>query len=149
MPSSGTLSHIDISVGSPEKSIPFYNVLLSGLGYKRMETDHPGFAGPNPSRAWWSIRYSDGGRFGIEIRPAHENKRDRRYDRYEPGPHHLAFHAESPEAIDQIFRAMQGIGAEILDAPTDYSGQAGYSEGYYAAFFSDPDGVKLEIVYLP
>jgi hypothetical protein len=44
---------------------------------------------------------------------------------------------------------MREIGTEILDAPADYSGQAGYSEGYYAAFFADPDGVKLEIVYLP
>ena len=149
MPSSGTLSHIDISVGSPEKSIPFYDVLLIGLGYKRMESDHPGFSGSNPSRAWWSIRYSDGGRFGIEVRPAHKGKRGRRYDRYEPGPHHLAFHSENRETVNHIYQAMRGIGAEILDAPADYSGQAGYSEGYYAAFFADPDGVKLEIVHLP
>lgn len=149
MPRPGSLSHIDISVGHPEKSIPFYHALLTELGYRRMATNHPGFGGSSPKRAWWSIEYSDGGRFGIEVRPAHEEKQNRRYDRYEPGPHHLAFHAESRETIDRIFAAMLEIGAEILDAPLDYSGQAGYSKGYYAAFFADPDGVKLEIVHLP
>ena len=148
MPVSGTLSHIDISVGFPEKSIPFYHVLLAGLGYTRWEPDHPGFKGPNPKRATWSIKYPDGGHFGIEVRPAHDDKRDRQYDRYEPGPHHLAFNADSREAIDQIYLAMVESGAEVLDAPADYSGQAGYSDGYYAVFFADPDGFKLEIVHL-
>ena len=44
---------------------------------------------------------------------------------------------------------MLAVGAVVLDAPADYSGQAGYDEGYFAAFFEDPDGVKLEVVYLP
>ena len=114
-----------------------------------METDHPGFAGDNPERAWWSITYPDGTRFGIEARPAAKAKRDRRYDRYEPGPHHIAFHADSRETVDATFAALGAIGADVLDPPHDYSGEAGYSAGYYAAFFADPDGVKLEVVHLP
>lgn len=147
--SAGALSHIDISVGYPEKSIPFYNALLTGLGYRRMAADIAGFTGKHPQRAWWSITYADGGRFGIEVRPAHEDKRDRQYDRYEPGPHHLAFHAASKEAVDSIHQAMLTAGATVLDPPVDYSGQRGYSEGYYAVFFADPDGVKLEVVFNP
>ena len=149
MPTAGTLSHIDISVGYPERSIPFYQVLLTELGYRRMVTDHAGFAEPNPERAWWSVKYPDGSNFGIEVRPAYADKRDQRYDRYEPGPHHLAFHARNREMVDRIYDAMVAVGAEVLDAPLDYSGQAGYSKGYYAVFFADPDGVKLEIVHLP
>ncbi len=146
---SGMLSHIDISVGYPERSIPFYQTLLTGLGYKRVDTDHPGFTGEHPARAWWSLRYADGGHFGIEVRPAHSDKRNRRYDRYEPGPHHLAFHADNRQMVDDIHLAMLQTGANVLDPPTDYSGQRGYSEGYYAVFFADPDGVKLEVVHLP
>jgi glyoxylase I family protein len=44
---------------------------------------------------------------------------------------------------------MLAAGAEVLDAPADYSGQSGYNQGYYAAFYSDPDGVKLEVVHEP
>ncbi len=149
MPRSGTISHIDISVGYPELSIPFYEALLTQLGFTRMTTDHPGFSGANPSRAWWSITYSDGGRFGIEVRPAHREKRDQRYDRYRPGPHHIAFHAESRRMVDAVHNAMTRIDAVVLDPPMDYSGQSGYSDGYYAVFFADPDGVKLEVVHLP
>lgn len=146
---SGALSHIDISVGYPERSIPFYAALLEGLGYRRMRSNPPGFVEPNPTRAWWALDYPGGGRFGIEVRPAKADRRNRPYDRYEPGPHHLAFHAASEDVVDDIFQAMLAIGANVLDPPTDYSGQPGYSDGYYAVFVADPDNVKLEVVYTP
>ena len=37
------------------------------------------------------------------------------------------------------------IGATILDPPAEY----GYTPGYYAVFFADPDGIKLEVVFEP
>jgi len=37
------------------------------------------------------------------------------------------------------------IGATILDAPAEYD----YTPGYYAVFFADPDGLKLEVVHEP
>ena len=51
--------------------------------------------------------------------------------------------------IDAVHEAMVEIGAQVLDPPADYSGQAAYSEGYYAVFFADPDNMKLEAVYNP
>ena len=44
---------------------------------------------------------------------------------------------------------MQAVAATVLDPPADYGGQPGYSPGYYAVFFADPDGIKLEFVHLP
>jgi glyoxylase I family protein len=38
------------------------------------------------------------------------------------------------------------IGATILDAPADYPQ---YGLPYYAVFFADPDGLKLEFVWSP
>jgi hypothetical protein len=35
VPISGPLSHIDISIGYPEKSIPFYAAFFEALGYRR------------------------------------------------------------------------------------------------------------------
>lgn len=149
MPVTGALAHIDISVGRPERSIPFYDALLTALGYKRWKTADPQWTGPNPERATWSIRQADGSIFGIECRPAKPDRRERRYDRYEPGPHHIAFAADSQGAVRRVHEAVVAAGGEVLDAPADYSGQAGYSEGYFAAFFADPDGLKLEVAYIP
>lgn len=148
MPISGPLAHIDISIGYPERSIPFYAAFFEALGYRRWNVPLPEWQGPSPSRATWGIRYPDGARFAVELRPARPESRDRRYDRYEPGPHHLAFHAGSREGVERVHRAMLAAGATVLDPPADYGGQPGYGEGYYAAFFADPDGVKLEVVYL-
>lgn len=149
MPSTGPLAHIDISVGYPERSIPFYGALLEALGYDRVPVDLGGWREPEPRRAWWKLEYGDGAHFGIEVRPAREESRDRKYDRYEPGPHHIAFHASSPATVDHVHAAMRSAGATVLDPPTDYSGQRGYSDGYYAAFYSDPDGQKLEVAHIP
>ena len=149
MPITGPLTHIDISVGYPAKSIPFYGALLEALGYQRMHFDGPGWSGPDPERAWWRTTYGGGAGFGIEVRPARKESRDRRYDRYEPGPHHIAFHADSPETVDRVHAIMVAAGAEVLDPPTDYSGNPAYGEGYYAAFYADPDGVKLEVAHIP
>jgi glyoxylase I family protein len=34
-------------------------------------------------------------------------------------------------------------GGKILDAPREYN----YRPGYYSVFFTDPDGIKLEVVH--
>jgi catechol 2,3-dioxygenase-like lactoylglutathione lyase family enzyme len=149
VPVSGPLSHIDVSVGYPERSIPFYSAFFEALGYRRWNVPLPEWQGPNPTRATWGLKYSDGSRFGIELRPARAESRDRKYDRYEPGPHHLAFHAASREVVDRVHAAMLAVGATVLDPPTDYSGDPAYGEGYYAVFFADPDGIKLEVAYIP
>jgi catechol 2,3-dioxygenase-like lactoylglutathione lyase family enzyme len=149
VPITGPLAHIDISVGYPERSIPFYAAFFEALGYRRWKVPMPEWEGPTPSRATWGIKYPNGARFDVEVRPARVESRDRRYDRYEPGPHHLAFHAASRDVVQRVHQAMLEIGATVLDPPVDYSGQPGYDEGYFAAFFEDPDGVKLEVAHIP
>lgn len=149
MPVTGPLSHIDISVGYPDRSIPFYDALFTSMKYKRWRGDSREWQEPNPVRATWWIRYSDGTSFGVEVRPARESSRHRRYDRYEPGPHHIAFHAESCEMVDDVYQKMMVINADILDAPAQYGGQKGYGESYYAVFIADPDNIKLEVAYVP
>jgi len=149
MPSTGPLHHIDLSVGDPARSIPFYAAFLGALGYERLDVRLPDWQGAHATRATWSLRYPGGGRFEVEVRPARPESGGRRYDRYEPGPHHFAFHAESRSRVDRVHEAMRAVGAEVLDPPRDYGGRAGYGEGYYALFVADPDGFKLEVVHLP
>ncbi|MGI9431253.1 MAG: VOC family protein [Myxococcota bacterium] len=148
MPVSGPLSHIDLSVGDPAQSIPFYAAFFGALGYERQIPEISEFEGVAPTRATWWIRYASGASFGIEVRPAAGEGRTRPHDRYAPGLHHLAFHAESRDRVERVHSAMIEAGARVLDPPTDYGGAA-YSPGYYAVFFADPDGVKLEVVHEP
>jgi glyoxylase I family protein len=157
MPTSGitgSLNHIDISVGHPDRSIAFYHALLTALGYTRWRPNESAgassdWAGDRPRRATWSLELPDGSKFGIEVRPAREESRDRAYDRYEPGPHHLAFNAASRDVVRRVHDAMRAVDAAVLDPPTDYTGQRGYSDGYYAVFFADPDNLKLEVAHIP
>ncbi len=149
MPVTGALTHIDISIGYPERSIPFYAAFFGALGYRRWSVSEPEWQGPSPRRATWGTKYPGGARFDVEVRPARVESRDRRYDRYEPGPHHLAFHAASRAVVDRVYAAMLEVGATVLDPPHDYSDEAGYCPGYYAVFFEDPDGVKLEVACIP
>ena len=70
---------------------------------------------------------------------------DGEYDRYRVGLHHLAFEATSRAAIDERADWLRSAGAVIESEPQEYT----YSPGYYAVFFYDPDGMKLEIVHVP
>jgi glyoxylase I family protein len=149
MPVTGALSHIDISVGYSDRSIAFYEAFFTALGYKRLRFDLPEFTGPKPERATWGMKLPGGIWFQVEVRAARRDSRDRRYDRYEPGPHHIAFHAESRDKVDEVHAKMVVAGAEILDPPHDYSDDPHYAPGYYAGFYADPDGLKLEVVFEP
>ena len=142
----GPLCHVDLSVSDPDRAIPFYEAFFRALGYRRFEIDAPDFQGDRPRRAAWFHPSAGGAAFGVEVRPATS---DQRHDRYAPGLHHMAFHAESRDAVDEIHARVRDAGGTVLDPPTDYSGQPGYTEGYYAVFFADPDGVKLEVVHEP
>jgi len=58
----------------------------------------------------------------------------------------VAFRAESRAQVDALARDVTGWGGTILDPPREYSE---YVPGYYAVFFADPDGIKLELVHIP
>lgn len=139
----GFLSHIDFSVGDIAKSIPFYDAFLTAIGYLRRHRDGDDYLQDrNITRATWEIRYPDGSVFEIELRPA---EKLRRYERYEPGPHHIAFSACDDHAVYRVYQSMLEVGAEVLDPPAEYGGRDGYGDHYYAVFVADPDGVKLEV----
>jgi catechol 2,3-dioxygenase-like lactoylglutathione lyase family enzyme len=55
----------------------------------------------------------------------------------------LAFHAGSPEDVDRIAYLARDAGARAFEAPQWCPEIA---EGYYAAFFEDPSGNRLEVV---
>jgi catechol 2,3-dioxygenase-like lactoylglutathione lyase family enzyme len=128
--------HVDIVVSSIERSLPFYRELLGPLGWHRV--------GEVEGEQGETIWYLSGPGTSIGLREA-RSRRDRPFDRYEVGIHHLCFEAHSRALVDERAEWLRRTGAEIESEPREY----GYQPGYYAVFFYDLDGIKLEIVHLP
>ena len=134
--SSGGIHHVFITIKDLQRSRPFYAQLMPRLGY-------PGtwdFGGDGLSLGFLGA----GGSFWIK-------QGDPRFagdtfckDRV--GLCEIAFRAESREQVDALARDVPAMGGTILDPPREYPE---YVPGYYAVFFADPDGIKLELVYLP
>ena len=128
--------HVDLVVSTLERSLPFYRDLLGPLGYHRV-SEVEGERGE-------TIYYLIGPATSVGLRQA-MSQRDTPHDRYEVGVHHLAFEAASRSAVDERERWLREVGAQIESPAREYA----YSLGYYAVFFYDPDGIKLEIVHVP
>ena len=64
------------------------------------------------------------------------------FELYAPGLHHLALAVETPAEVDAAHAAAVETGAEVLHAPRLWPQ---YRVDYYATFFVDPDGFRLEV----
>jgi glyoxylase I family protein len=133
MPRTG-VHHVDLVVSSVERSLRFYRELLEPLGYTRV--------GEVRGERGETIHYLGGAGVALGLREAQV---DGTFDRYRVGVHHVAFNASSREVVDERHRWLVEGGGDIESPPQEYT----YNPGYYAFFFYDPDGIKLEIVYVP
>lgn len=130
------IHHIDLVVSSIARSLPFYRDLLGPLGWHGVRQ----VQGERGETIW----YLWGPGSSLGVREA-LSTRDAPFDRYEIGVHHVAFEAGSRAAVDERAAWVIAQGVEIESGPEEYW----YSPGYYAVFFYDPDGMKLEIVHVP
>ncbi len=133
------VDHVDLVVSSIERSLPFYRELLAPLGWVG-RVEQQGERGETIHYLWgpdW------GGSVGLRQSQAEASTST--YDRYAIGLHHLAFEAPARAAVDQAATWLRRVGAEIDGGP----GERPYTPGYYAVFFFDPDGLKLEVVHRP
>jgi glyoxylase I family protein len=135
MRSSG-VHHVDLVVSSIERSLPFYRELLGPLGYTRI--------GEVEGERGETIWYLWGPGCSVGLRAAQSDTLGG-FDRYRLGLHHLAFEAYSRGLVDERAAWLRNQGAEIESGPEEYT----YQPGYYAVFFYDPDGLKLEILHIP
>ena len=135
----GIVHHIDLTVRDTKVSFPFYDAVLTMLGYLLEKETDRGFD--------WRLDTPDG-THSIAIMKAVGDGANRAHDRYSPGLHHLAWAVDSRAEVDRVYERLVEFGATILDAPADYP-QYNRGQGYYAVFFADPDGLKLECVFTP
>jgi catechol 2,3-dioxygenase-like lactoylglutathione lyase family enzyme/heme-degrading monooxygenase HmoA len=65
---------------------------------------------------------------------------------FTPSRTRIALRGDSHEHVERVARAAKNHGARRFEAPHLCPE---YAEGYYAAFFEDPDGNRYEICYRP
>lgn len=117
--------HIDLRVRNLAEARPFYEVLLPALGFTR-ETKIPNWfqyetGAPDDGPAAF---------FGVTQSPGHV-----------PNESRVAFWAESPAEVDRLAGIATGAGARNVEGPE------WEDETYYAVYFEDPCGNRLEICH--
>jgi catechol 2,3-dioxygenase-like lactoylglutathione lyase family enzyme len=134
------LSHVDLVVSSIERSLPFYGGLLEPIGWTGLRE----LRGERGETIWY-LSVAGAGVAALGLREAQSDARALPYDRYAVGVHHVCFDVRSREVVDERASWLVELGATIESGPCEY----GYTPGYYAVFFYDPDGIKLELLYRP
>jgi predicted enzyme related to lactoylglutathione lyase len=116
--------HIDLRVRSLSEARPFYEALLPALGFTRDAS----------IEGWLTYEASgtDGAQefFGVTESPRHIANECR-----------VAFWANSISEVDRLAEIVVNAGARNVEGPA-------YEDAhYYAVFFEDPSGNRLEICY--
>jgi catechol 2,3-dioxygenase-like lactoylglutathione lyase family enzyme len=134
------LSHVDLVVSSLERSLRFYRGLLEPIGWSGLRE----IRGERGETIWY-LSASESGVAAIGLRQKQSDAHPVPYDRFAVGIHHVCIDVPSRELVDERSQWLSAQGAIIESAPREYE----YTPGYYAVFFHDPDGIKLELLHRP
>jgi catechol 2,3-dioxygenase-like lactoylglutathione lyase family enzyme len=132
MPRVAGIDHLVLSVGDFARSKAFYDKLLGFLGFQ-LKYSYPDMAGwGNGKTLFW-------------IAEADAQGKKHKYRKGDIGFHHYAFELASRKDVNALGDFLAKNDITIVDPPGEY-----YDRNYYAVYFTDPDGMKLEgMVYKP
>jgi len=128
------LGHVDLVCRDLERSLAFYASVLGPLGLESPVL----FEGERGEQIHY-LRFPAAGSGSVGLRQA---QADQVFELYAPGFHHLALAVEAPGDVDVAHAAVVAFGAEVLHPPRLWPQ---YHPDYYATFFLDPDGFRLEV----
>jgi glyoxylase I family protein len=123
------IDHVYFAVRDPAVSEEFYDRAMPVLGFAKAQSTIAG----DPHVHYFNRQ------FGFTLRPARPGTPE--HDPYAPGLHHFCFRVVDERAVD---RAAAGLRAQGIDA-TEPRYHPEYAPDYYATFFADPDGIRLEV----
>lgn len=118
--------HIDFRVKDRARAQQFYGQLLPAVGFSvyRGEAEWETYYGPGEGKPPF---------FGFTEDPHHQ-----------PNGTRIAFWADSREEVDRVAEVVRRAGGQALEGPELVTE---YTRDYYAFFFEDPDGNKLEVCH--
>lgn len=118
------IDHLVIRVSDFEQSKAFYGPLFEFLGFEVSDEYQDAIGWTNGKTRFW-------------IGPA-EAKGRKRHRIGDVGFHHYAFQLRSRKDVDALQKYLEEHRVKIVDPAGEYY------DDYYAVFFLDPDGLKLE-----
>jgi catechol 2,3-dioxygenase-like lactoylglutathione lyase family enzyme len=116
--------HIDLRVKNREAAERFYAQVLPAIGFR-----------VDKSGKRWGLFEAEGDRAVDFFGFTEEGD-------FQPNGNRIAFWAESRAAVDEVAEVIRRAGGRNIEGPELC---LDYSPGYYAVFFEDPDGNKLEV----
>lgn len=123
------IDHIYIAVADLDRSETFYDrVFIQALGFRKNT-----FILGGDSHIQYFNRH-----FGYVLRPARSRSA---HDSYAPGLHHLCLRVDSVADVAAVSARLRGLGIDASEAKL----YPEYAADYWATFFTDPDGVRLEV----
>lgn len=125
------IDHLAIRVSHLERSKHFYNKVLGFMGFT-IEWEFGRVIGWNNGETMFWITEADA------------QGRKHKHRTGDVGYHHYAFELGKREDVDSLYAFLLSEEITIVDAPADYPD---YGDGYYAVYFLDPDGLKLEVMF--
>jgi catechol 2,3-dioxygenase-like lactoylglutathione lyase family enzyme len=126
------MAHVILSTGDFPRARAFYGALLPFFGMKCVIDSSDGY-------------YCVGGRTAFGVRLGAPEHRGTRFDQGRTGLHHVCFRARSRADVDALHAFLVERGVTIVHPPQE----DGFAPGYYSVLFEDPDGVRLELNFVP
>jgi catechol 2,3-dioxygenase-like lactoylglutathione lyase family enzyme len=123
------IDHLYLAVRDLERSVAFWDPVMRLLGFRK---------GTKPIGGEPHVHYFNPVT-QITLRPARGTTP---HDPYAAGLHHLCLRVETRADVEAAATGLRALGVDAT-TPAFYPE---YAPDYYAAFFSDPDGLRIEIV---
>lgn len=126
------VAHVILRVSRFEECVAFYDALMPRLGLKPLVRSD-------------EFVYYVGGRTAVGIRRPERELAGHAHEELAPGIDHLCFRARSRSDVDELYPFLLELGAELVRAPED----GPWAPGYYSLSFRDPEGIRLEVNFVP
>ncbi|MFT7220281.1 MAG: catechol 2,3-dioxygenase-like lactoylglutathione lyase family enzyme [Candidatus Azotimanducaceae bacterium] len=128
------IAHLQMTVNNIKKCMPFWEKFCHFLEMKTLVKNE-------------TTLYCIGSRTGILIREAPEEKKSVGFDQDTSGLHHFCLRARKASDVDDIYAFVSSLpDVNIVHGPEDGSH---FAPGYYSVLFEDPDGIRVEVNFVP
>jgi catechol 2,3-dioxygenase-like lactoylglutathione lyase family enzyme len=126
------MAHVILTVSRFDLAREFYGRLLPEFGMTPVHDSDRLF-------------YCVGARTAIGIQPCDPAYAGERFVQPRVGLHHFCLRARSREDVDRCAALLREMNATIVRGPLD----GDWAPGYYYVLFEDPDGIRVEVNFVP